>query len=274
MPVRKILSARSARPRVEAMLEALVEAAVYIGRADGRFGEEELDVFIDSMREVVAAAVGEAFLDELASAPRLLDAARRARARLIDLGRADFLAALAPKFHGDFSRDGLILAYRVVLADGKVTDAEAQAFEALAHALGLQVAEIEVLKDLAAQWKVGGGASERARAIEQLGALEARGWKGFPVEGFDLGVEHLQEHGARLRLELDARETVLHVHVLDAAGAGPRLVCLYGQSLPGLLAVLDAMKDSLTAATLQQKLPAVRAVCPELFVEQQGRLSR
>ncbi len=273
MPVRKILSARTALPRVEAMLEALVEAAVFIGRADGQFGEEELEVFIDSMREVVGAAVGEDFLETLASTTRLLDQARGARARLQTGGRPAFLSQLAPKFHGEFARDGLVLAYRVVLADGHVTEGEARAFSELAGALGVEVAETEVLKDLAAKWDVASGASPDAESVQAVLSLEARGWKRFEAEGFDAAVEHLQAAGTRLRIELDAKQHVVHVHVLDGAGAGPRLVCLFIEKPEGLLTVLDALKDSLTAATLQEKLPALKAVSPELFIEQNGKFS-
>lgn len=273
MAVRKILSARMARPRVERMLEALVEAAVFIGRADGQFGEQELEVFIDSMREVVSAAVGEEFLESLASTTRLLDQTRGARSRLITEGRPAFLAQLAPKFHGEFARDGLVLAYRVVLADGHVTDGEAQAFADLAGALGVEVVETEVLKDLAAKWDAASGTAPDAEVVQAVVSLEARGWKRFEAEGFDAAVEHLQPEGSRLRLELDAREHVLHVHMLDAVGAGPRLVCLFLETPEGLLTVLDALKESLTASTLQSKLPALKAVSPELFVEQNGKFS-
>ena len=255
------------------MLQALVEAAVFIGRADGRFGEQELEVFIDSMREVVAAAVGDDFLDELVSTPKLLDQVRAARSALNRDGRGVFLEKLAQRFHGEFSRDGLVLAYRLVLADGKVTEAEANAFAQLADALGLEVAEIEALQALAAQWKVGGGAALRDAHVARFSAMQTHGWHRFQADGFDLGLEYVQREGGRVRLELDGRQTVLHVHVLDGAGAGPRMVCLYGEALDALLAVLDALKDTLTTATFQSKLPAIRAVSPELFVEQNGRFT-
>ena len=58
MTVRKILSARTARPHVEALLKGLVQAAVYMGRADGVFREVEVDSLIDSVRDVVTGAVG------------------------------------------------------------------------------------------------------------------------------------------------------------------------------------------------------------------------
>ena len=120
--VRKILSARAARPKVEGMLQALVEAAVFIGGSDGRFDEDELDVFIDSMREVVSAAVGDEFLESMAATHKLLDQARGARRLLREQGTDTFLRQLAPKFAGPFGRDGLVLAWRVVLADGRIIE--------------------------------------------------------------------------------------------------------------------------------------------------------
>jgi|GEM_PF-6316904 tellurite resistance protein len=278
MTVRKILSARTARPKVEGMLQALVEAAVFIGGADGRFGEEELDVFIDSMREVVSAAVGDEFLDSMASTSKLLDQARQARKELLARGGTAFLLQLVPKFPGAFARDGLVLAYRVVLADGKVTEKEAQAFEALASALGVEVSEVQVLKELATKAEHASKQGHRGASIEQLGKLVEHGWTKLPAgqeHGFDVGMEHVQATGGgKLTLELDSAESVLHVHVFDSTGKGPHLVCLFGDALPALVAVLDGLRDTLTVATLGEKLPAIRAVCPEVFVEHEGKFAR
>jgi tellurite resistance protein len=277
--VRKILSARAARPQVEEMLQALVEAAVFIGGADGRFGEEELNVFIDTMREVVSAAVGDEFLDAMAGTGRLLDRARVARRLLSNHGEPRFLADLAPKFlaHGAFARDGLVLAWRIVLADGRVTEKEAAAFEALAKALGVEVDEVRVLKELAAGSEVASKLGHRGESIEQLRALEQQGWERLPAgseHGFDASVKHAQPTGGALRLELNARESALHVHVEGADGQGPQLVCLFGDALPALLAVLDGLRNTLVPATLDEKLPAVRAVCPETFVHHQGKFTK
>ncbi|MBL8913992.1 MAG: TerB family tellurite resistance protein [Archangium sp.] len=269
MTVRKILSARSARPKVEGMLEALVEAAVFIGGSDGRFGEEELNVFIDTMREVVTAAVGDELVDSMAATPKLLDQARTARKSLSSLGEEKYLAALAPKFltHGPFARDGMVLAWRVVLADGRVTDNEASAFERLAGALHVHVDEVRVLKELAAKSEAASKLGHRGENIEHLNLMVTRGWLEVTAEGFDAGVEHAQTTGEKLRLELDASESALHVHV----GASVHLVCLFGESLPALLAVLDGLRNSLMPSTLEEKLPAIRAVCPEVFVERDGK---
>lgn len=267
--VRKILSARTARPRVADMLEALVEAATYLGKADGRFSEAELNVFIDSLREVVSAAVGDEAVDTLAATPRLLDLARAARAKLERLGPLAYLDALAPRFPGAFARDGLILAYRVALADGHVTPEEATAFRELASAFGLEVAETEALEALAHPGK---GPSASA-AIEQVHALRERGWTAVPDSAMDASARFPRPGGA-LDVELDAADGTLHLQVAGDGDAGPHLLFRFGERLPGLLAVLEALKDSLTPATLDEKLPALRAVCPDLFVERDGRFAR
>jgi tellurite resistance protein len=274
MNVRKILSARAARPQVEAMMDSLVHAAVFIGGSDGRFGEDELEVFIDSMREVVSSAVGEQALDDLASTGKLMDSARKARKSLQKEGEQAFLSGLATRFPSNFSRDGLVLAYRIVMADGKVTDKEAQAFEALSSALGLELAETQVLKDLAAHSEVASKAGHRGTSIEQVRELESKGWTAHKDESFDAGVSLTQADGGKLMLELDSGESVLHVNVSSADGKGPHLVCFFGDALPALLAVLDGIKTELKPSTLGQKLPAVRAVCSELFVEHDGRFAK
>jgi tellurite resistance protein len=274
MTVRKILSARTARPQVEEMLGALVHAAVFIGGADGRFGEEELEVFIDSMREVVSAAVGEEFLDTMASTARLLDQARIARRDFLAKGEKRFLAELTPRFVGKFSRDGLVLAYRIVLADGKVTDKEAKAFEALAQSLGVDVSEIAVLKELASQHESASQRGHRGETVEAVLQLAERGWTKLPPSDFDAGVSFTQSSGGTLSLELDSGESVLHVHVLSKDGKGPHLVCFFADALPGLLAVLDSLRDTFVPSTLGEKLPAVKAVCPELFVEHEGKFAK
>lgn len=273
MTVRKILSARTARPQVDEMLNALVHAAVFIGGSDGRFGEEELEVFIDSMREVVSAAVGEEFLETMASTAKLLDEARLARRDFLAKGEKRFLTELAPRFPGKFARDGLVLAYRIVLADGKVTEKEAHAFETLARTLGVEVSEIAVLKELASHHEVASQRGHRGEHIEAVHQLEQRGWARLPTEDFDAGARYRQGDG-ELQLELDSGDSVLHVHVLGADGKGPHLLCFFGEGLAGLLAVLDSMKETLKPATLGEKLPAVKAVCPELFVEHEGRFAK
>ena len=274
MTVRKILSARAARPQVEGMLEALVEAAVVIGGADGRFGEDELNVFIDSMREVVSAAVGEEFLHTMASTSRLLDLARGARKVLHAKGPARFLAELALRFPGAFARDGLVLAYRVVLADGKVTEKEAAAFEALARALGVELVETEVLKQLATHSEAASKRGHQGASIEAVRTLVTYGWTLLKDEHFDAGVLFKQADGGVLSLELDSGESVLHVHVNGPDGKGPHLVCFFGEALPALLAVLDGLKATLVPGSLGEKLPALRAVCPEVFVEHEGRFAK
>lgn len=274
MNVRKILSARAARPQVETMMEALVHAAVFIGGSDGRFGEDELNVFIDSMREVVSSAVGEESLDVLASTGKLLDLARRARHELTAQGSEAFLSGLAKRFPAHFARDGLVLAYRIVLADGKVTDKEAQAFKALAAALGVEVAETKVLEELATHSEAASRGGHRGASIETFRTLESKGWQLLKGDHFDAGASVTKADGSVVSLELDSGESVLHVHVNGADGNGPHLVCFFGDGLPALLAVLDGIKGELQPATLGEKLPAIRAVCTELFVEHEGKFAK
>ena len=66
-------------------LQALVEAAVFIGRAWGDFSEAELNVFIDQIRVIVGEQV---------PASELISLARRARADLRALGREAYLRQL------------------------------------------------------------------------------------------------------------------------------------------------------------------------------------
>lgn len=270
MTVRKILSARAAQSQVDGMLDALVEAAVFIGRADGRFGEEELETFIDSMRDVVRAAVGDEFLETLGATSGLLDRARRARRTLLELGSAKYLAQLAPKFPGAFARDGLVLAYRIVLADGEVTTNEAAAFGELAKALGVEVEETQVLKDLASKSEVARQSGGQGSSVDAVLALSDKGWQRRPAsDEYDASV-----HYGAVTLELDAKESALDVLVRAADGNGPRLRCLFGENPAGLLAVLDSMKSDFTPATLGEKLPALRGVCPEVFVAHQGKFAK
>lgn len=104
-------------------LQALVEAAVFIGRAWGDFSEAELNVFIDQTRVIVGEQV---------SASELINLARRARADLRALGREAFLKQLREKL-----RD--------------VPKAEVQALaQAVAHAESLKPEEQAALDDLLA----------------------------------------------------------------------------------------------------------------------------
>lgn len=258
------------------MLQALVEAAVFMGAANGLFKEEEIEVFIDSMREVVSAAVGDEFLDTMAATPKLLDQARAAQRKLRDLGSEKFLSELAPRFTGPFGRDGLVLAWRIVLADGRVSHDEASAFEALARALNIDVDETRVLREFASKSEAASKRGHRGASLEHLRVLDEQHWQRLTPEttDFDLGLAHTQGDGGKLVLELSTRDSVLHVQVLSPAGNGPRLRCLFEDSLPALLAVLDGLRETLKPSTMGEKLPALRAVCPELYVEHEGKFSR
>ncbi len=104
-------------------LEALVDTAVFIGGADGEFGETELNVFIDRVREVSG---------ENASASELMFLARRARRDLRVLGREAFLQRTREKL-GRFSKTEVLrLAQAIACADGVVTPQEQMALDALA----------------------------------------------------------------------------------------------------------------------------------------------
>lgn len=104
-------------------LEALVEAAVFIGRADGQFSEAELEVFIDHIRVIVGEPV---------SASELINLARRARTSLRALGREAYLQQLRVKLRG-------------------VPKAEVEALaHAIAHAEGLKPVEQAAIDDLLA----------------------------------------------------------------------------------------------------------------------------
>lgn len=283
MTVRKILSARAAKAQVDDILAALVDAAVFIGRADGRFSEDELDVFIDTMREVISSAVGDDFVGEFASTPRLLDLARVARQRLKHLGASAYLEELAPRVPAHLQREALVLAYRVVMADGQVTPDEAASYRALAQAFGVAVHEADTLEDLAAKSEAASRQGHRGGAIEEVQALEAQGWadpyhgrtpRPPEAEWFDVVLEAPGAPGTRLLLELDATESVLHLQVLGADGQGPHLIFLYAGTPAGLLAVVNAVKGALSPETFRAQLPAFKAVCPDLFLELGGTFSK
>jgi len=104
-------------------LEALVDTAVFIGGADGEFGEAELNAFIDRVRVVTG---------ENTSASELIFLARRARRDLRVLGREAFLQRTREKL-GRFSKAEVLgLAQAIACADGRVSTEEQAALDALA----------------------------------------------------------------------------------------------------------------------------------------------
>lgn len=276
MTVRKILSARTARPHVEALLRGLVHAAVYMAHSDGVFREVEVDSLIDSVRDVVRRAVGEEFLGELASTPRLLDWGREARAALRTRREADYLAEVADAFQGGFKRDALIVAYRICAADGAIKPPEAAAFRKLAQAMGLTGHELEALESMARRAAAAAHPGRDELGAAKVKALSTRGWRdpfadaraaGLEPEWFDASVAWFAPSGAVLRLDLDAEEHALHVHLGEL-----HLVVPYGAKLDELLALVDDAKETLRAETLDVYLPKLKALCGDVFIERDGGL--
>jgi tellurite resistance protein len=278
MTVRKILSARSARPHVEQLLRGLVHAAVYMAHADGVYREVEVESLIDSVREVVTRAVGEEFLGELASTPRLLDWAREGRALLRTKGEAAFLEEVAKAFQGGFKRDALVVAYRICAADGAIKPAEAAAFRKLAHAMGLGGFELDALESMARRAAVDAHPGKDELGPAKLKALTTRGWRdpladaraaGIETDWYDASVAYFAQSGDVIRLDLDADEHVLHLHLGPA-----HLVVPYGQRLDEVLALVHDARETLSATTLDVYLPKLTALCGDVYLERDGRLVR
>lgn len=283
MTVRKILSARSARPQVEALLRGLVRAAVYMARADGQFGEAEVESLIDSVREVVVAAIGEEYLQELASAPHLLDWARDARRELLQKGEAAYLADLASRFEGGFRKDALIVAYRIIAADGTIAPDEAEAFRKLSLAMGFQGNELDALESMASSTAKRAQPGRDEAALASFKSLYARGWSdpfaglrasGIEVAWYDASAQHRGAAGWSLRLDLDAQERSLHLHFLEGEKEGPHLLLLYGERFDAVLDLIDGAKAELSPVTFDAWLPRLVAVCPDVFLERDGRLMK
>lgn len=142
MTVRHLFTARTARPKLEATLRALVQAAVYLASADGKVEELEVETLVDDLRAVMARSVGMENLDEYAKVSVLLDEARMAVQALATHGPAEFLSGIAAVLEGDFRGDALKIALDVVRSDGDISDAEVRALEALAKALGVPAADV------------------------------------------------------------------------------------------------------------------------------------
>lgn len=140
--VRHLFTARTARPKLEATLRALVQAAVYLASADGKVEEPEVETLVDDLRAVIARSVGMENLDEYAKVSTLLDEARMAVQALATHGPDEFVAGLAAVLEGDFRRDALKLALDVVRANGTISNPEVRALEVLAKALGVPAADV------------------------------------------------------------------------------------------------------------------------------------
>jgi uncharacterized tellurite resistance protein B-like protein len=281
MTVRQILSARAARPQVEALLKGLVRAAVYLARADGQLGEAEVERLLSLIRERVLGSVGEGHLKQLASVPRVLDEARAARVELRTKGEQGYLEALAAQLPPAYGREALQVAWRVVDADDQRLASEVRAFHRLAEALGFSEDETAAIQamDQATQ-AVAEEDGDVDEAIDHLAELTSRGWRdafpelaaaGVETGWFDASVTWTSPV-ARLRLDLDARDHVLNVHVLEPNGPGPHVICIYGTGLHAVLAHVDREKDRLSPATVPELLSDLVGLCDALFLERDGRL--
>ena len=140
--IRALFSARSARPKVEASMRALVHAAVYLASADGHVEETEVEALVDGLRAVVARTVGPELLDDYAKVSTLLDEARAAMRTLKTGGEAPFLAGITRALEGDFKKDAVDVALAVVFADGKTTAKKQTALDRLSQALGLSSPDV------------------------------------------------------------------------------------------------------------------------------------
>lgn len=275
MTVRKILSAR---PHVEGLLRGLVHAAVYMAHSDGVYREVEVESLIDSVREVVRTAVGEEFLGDLAATPRLLDWAREGRGLLRTRGEAAFLEEVAKAFQGGFKRDALIVAYRICAADGAIKPPEAEAFRKLAVAMGLTGQELDALESMASRAAADAQPGKDELGPAKLKALATRGWRdpladaraaGIETDWYDASVAYFAQSGDVIRLDLDADEHALHVHLGTA-----HLVMPYGQRLDEVLALIHDARETLSATTLDVYLPKLSALCGDVYLERDGHLVR
>lgn len=140
--LRHLFSARSARPKIEASIRAVVQAAIYLASADGEVKEPEVEVLVDDLRAVMLERVGEEQLDTYVNVGKLLDIAREARRELMMNGEQALLIHLHTVLEGNFRKEALRVALDVVRADGKVTDAERSCLDKLGAALGVEVGEV------------------------------------------------------------------------------------------------------------------------------------
>ena len=146
--------------------------------------------------------------------------------------------------------------------------------------MGFSGDEATALESMARGTAASAARGRDTAAIEGVRELLSRGWKD-PLAGahsksgevpwHDASAEHASSTGL-LRLDLDAVERVLHLHVNDAHGLGPHVICLYGSQLHAVLALFDEAKDNLTPASVPQLLSDLVALCDAVFIERDGRL--
>lgn len=274
--IRPLFSARAAEPRVLQALEAIVKAAIAMGRADGQFSQAELEALVDAVRDVAAAAVGPDRVQQVAPTPRLMDWARQGVHQLRTEGRDALVAQVASLLSGDFRRHALGVAVRVIAADGVMTEKELDAFRHLARAVHLQEAEQDLLETLA---RAGRRGIVRDDDVEAVRSLLRRGWTqarpgapGAPA-WYDVWATYRGPQ-ASLRVELDAPERVLHLHVESPDAAPVHALFAYGLSLAPLVDAIDADRDGVTPATVHSHLARWVAQAPDTFVEADGVLRR
>jgi hypothetical protein len=278
--VRNILSARAARPQAEAWLRGLVRSSVFLASAGGHLGEDELAALASAVAARAGPALGEAHTLQLASVPGLAAQARAARGELQTGDPVAWVDELAASLSGGFRRDVLLHAFRVAAGDGALPPAAELAFRRLGTAFGFTPDEVLALQALARGGAVAVRRGRDTAAIEAVRALWTRGWTepfealraaGVGVQWFDAAAQY-QGLGTRLRLDLDASERVLHLHLLGERGPGPHVICLYGGHLTEALGCFERARDTLTALTVPRLLADLGPVSEALFLERDGRL--
>ncbi len=279
--IRKIFSAKAARAKLDAAVEATVRAAVYLGASDGTLSEQEVEALVDGVRAVARSVAGDDYVREKVTVPRLMDLAREALHARAAKGDAAYLAELARALHGDFKRAALLVAWRVVAGDGAITPREEAAFHRVAQAVDLEGPERAALLSMARATTRRPEQPLDEAGRRSLLALVGRGWTdafaslkepGVEVRWSDAAVTHEQASGTLVRLDLDAVDRAVHLHVTDRHERGPHVIFFYGDALPALLDVVDRLKDALSPEDVGPGLKQLVAACPRAFREEHGRL--
>lgn len=279
--IRKIFSAKAARAQLDAAVEATVRAAVYLGAADGTLSEQEVEALVDGVRAVARSVAGDDYVREKVTVPRLMDLAREALHARAAKGDAAYLAEVAAALQGDFKRAALLVAWRVIAGDGAITPREEAAFHRLAGEVELDELERAALLSMARATTRRPEQPLDKAGRQALLALVGKGWAdafaslkepGVEVRWSDAAVTHEQATGTLVRLDLDAVDRTLHLHVTDRHERGPHLIFFYGDALPALLEVVDRLKDTLSHEDVGPGLKQLVAVCPRAYREEHGRL--
>ena len=218
--------------------------------------------------------------------PRLLDWAREGVRDFAMKGEPAFLADIAAALTGDFRRDALLVAFRVLASDHTIEPREEAAFRRLVEALGYDGPERDALASMAKASVQAMPEGVDAAGIELVKALTHRGWKdpfielraaGVEVHWFDVALQYVPSRVSAktlLRLDLDAHERALHLHVTDENDVGPHVIAYYGRALADVVRLIDGVKEELSPESVELHLKKLYAVCPDLYLEGQGRLVR